>query len=751
MSKIFEFALQINGSSAGSLGKTIADAKSQIKMLDGSMKELQSKKDAVERFAGLKKETSELEKRFQEASKRSEELAKQIKNTENPSKELQVAFSKSKKEAAGLKTQFDKNSEALQKVRGELQKAGISTKNLAKESLKLKSELSSLEQKKSVFANIAEAASKGQQKIKASTSEMSQNFGKLKTDATRYVFGITAAMVGVGGSAYLMSKQTAEAGDKIAKSSAALGMNTIAYQELRYALGMAGIEGEAFDGVLKTQKANLDRGSEGFGRAKKVMDQYGISLDELSGMGTEQAFIKMYTELGKVEDQGKRTTLAMALWGEKGLDIAADATKGVGNLEELRAEARKIGIIIDEQTASNAEAFLDAESKMKQSMTALKYQLGGSLLPAFTDGFHKMTDVIVQHQGQFAEFATKFSSGASEVLPKVLELAQGFSQTAITGGQLINTAAQMVGGFDNLGIVIGVAFGAKSIMSAIDFGKSMFQVGKDTYEVTKSMIKAAKGTDLLRIKSLAMATAQKAVTAAQWALNLALNANPVGLVILGIAALIAIGVALYKNWDQITAYLGGLWASFKEKFPAIAAVVEGAVDTIKGVWNALPGSISAALSGVSEFIMAPFRPAFEWVTNKLEWMGKKWQDTKNLIAGGGSGGGAGDGSAPSISANAKGGIYDKGAFLTTFAEEGPEAAIPLNNTARARSLLEKTNSIMGFTSGGGSQFIYSPTVQVSGDDSDLEAKILRLLEQQWDKFKRQMQQSEHNKKRTSFA
>lgn|GEM_PF-1511492 len=42
------------------------------------------------------------------------------------------------------------------------------------------------------------------------------------------------------------------------------------------------------------------------------------------------------------------------------------------------------------------------------------------------------------------------------------------------------------------------------------------------------------------------------MTIAQWALNAAMTANPVGLVIAAIAALIGIGVVLYRNWDKIT-------------------------------------------------------------------------------------------------------------------------------------------------------------------------------------------------------
>jgi len=51
--------------------------------------------------------------------------------------------------------------------------------------------------------------------------------------------------------------------------------------------------------------------------------------------------------------------------------------------------------------------------------------------------------------------------------------------------------------------------------------------------------------------------------------------------------------------------------------------------------------------------------------------------------------------AAQIAANAKGGIYSKGAFLTTFAEESPEAAIPIDNSERAKQLWLKTGQMLG--------------------------------------------------------
>lgn len=50
---------------------------------------------------------------------------------------------------------------------------------------------------------------------------------------------------------------------------------------------------------------------------------------------------------------------------------------------------------------------------------------------------------------------------------------------------------------------------------------------------------------------------------------------------------------------------------------------------------------------------------------------------------------AGSGGGANVASNALGGIYSKGAFLTTFAEQSDEAAIPLDGSARSVGLWQQ--------------------------------------------------------------
>ena len=77
---------------------------------------------------------------------------------------------------------------------------------------------------------------------------------------------------------------------------------------------------------------------------------------------------------------------------------------------------------------------------------------------------------------------------------------------------------------------------------------------------------------------MALRTAYIAFTASQWALNIAMSANPIGLIVIGIAALIAIIVLLVVHWDTVKAAMISFGAAFRDK---LGIVVDYYVDKFK--------------------------------------------------------------------------------------------------------------------------------------------------------------------------
>lgn len=154
-------------------------------------------------------------------------------------------------------------------------------------------------------------------------------------------------------------------------------------------------------------------------------------------------------------------------------------------------------------------------------------------------------------------------------------------------------------------------------------------------------------------------------TGAQWLLNAAMLANPVGLVIAGIAGLIAVGYLLVTNWDTIKSWFTTLW---NDPETAIAQFCDG----VKSLLGSTGDWIMEKWQSIKDFLSHPIDGTINIVKNMMD-----------------------DGSGSVENHNAKGGIYGKGAFTTWFAEDSAEAAIPLDGKPRSISLWHKAGQMLG--------------------------------------------------------
>lgn len=215
--------------------------------------------------------------------------------------------------------------------------------------------------------------------------------------------------------------------------------------------------------------------------------------------------------------------------------------------------------------------------------------------------------------------------------------------------------------------------------------------------------------------------------------SLVMAASPITWLIISIAALVGAGWYLYKNWNKIVAWISNEWEYLKNTVAAvwgeICAVLSNEWEYIKAVVTDGVNSAWETISTFCENIQNSFSGVFDWLSGKWEWLSnilsQPISTTVSAVF---------NSSKPE--SNAAGGIYGRGAFLTTFAEESGESAIPHTPTARNIGLLARTNEIMGSPLGGNSYSIpISITVNGPADTataqnigSQVEAAVRRALD-----------------------
>lgn len=92
---------------------------------------------------------------------------------------------------------------------------------------------------------------------------------------------------------------------------------------------------------------------------------------------------------------------------------------------------------------------------------------------------------------------------------------------------------------------------------------------------------------------------------------IAFLASPIGLVVAAIAALIAIGVALYKNWDEIKAKATAFWEGIKQGFELTKQDVTNSIETLKT-------NVSNTWQKIKEAITKPIESAWDTVSRVVD-------------------------------------------------------------------------------------------------------------------------------------
>ena len=101
------------------------------------------------------------------------------------------------------------------------------------------------------------------------------------------------------------------------------------------------------------------------------------------------------------------------------------------------------------------------------------------------------------------------------------------------------------------------------------------------------------------IATTAMATATTIATVAQAAFNAVMNANPIGLVVAGIAALVAAIILLIANWEEVTEAVGGFFSAIKDVgMDLINGLVDGIKAAAAGIWNGIKSVFTGIIDAV---------------------------------------------------------------------------------------------------------------------------------------------------------
>lgn len=335
----------------------------------------------------------------------------------------------------------------------------------------------------------------------------------------------------------------------------------------------------------------------------------------------------------------------------------ATATGDLGKSQQL------LGLALDvsAQTGKPLEAVTTALSKAYGgNLSAL-----GKLIPGFDQGIIKSKDFERAQAelarmtggaaaesantaaGQFARFQISLQETKESIGAALLPVLNAFLP-------VLQSVARFVQ--ENSGLVVILAAGIGTLAGAV-------------LAVNAAMKIAAAATAVM--------------TAAQWALNVALDANPIGIVLVSLAALVAAVVLAYNKSETFRNIVNSLGDALAGVYhwidDNIIPVISGFLKALKTAWNWLDENAKPVLNAFKLSLEAAFAPiylAVKGLQTLLDLLGswKKQNPGSPNLAKPGLPGGIDNNPATPF---ANGGIVTRPTFAL-IGEAGPEAVVPLN-------------------------------------------------------------------------
>ncbi len=394
------------------------------------------------------------------------------------------------------------------------------------------------------------------------------------------------------------------------------------------------------------------------GQVAPVAKSTGVGIDELlsgvasltaNGLSTSSAMTGMKAALSNII---KPTSDAQKMAKELGIDFSTTALQSQGLSGFMKTLAEKTGGNTDKMaklfgsveglnamltlTSSGGMKLMgDTMSEMQNNTTALEDAYGAmtNTVTAQVDVLkNKLSNMKInifeQLDGsRFVELIKKASDSIDKFTPAIADAAVNigeflFSAVEKLYGILKVAGKAVLGVIRNWDLLLPAIL---PIVTVIGLYKAAVLACNVVDGVRNGLITAATvltGSQAaafapLTTMTIAQTVATSALSAAQTFLNAAFIASPIGWIVLGIGAVVAVFVVLWKKCEGFRNFWKGLWSGIKTAVSVAWVFIKPIFEGIKTVVGGVKSHLSGVFGGIKQGVGIALNAAKETVQEKL--------------------------------------------------------------------------------------------------------------------------------------
>ena len=221
---------------------------------------------------------------------------------------------------------------------------------------------------------------KGEAVTRSSAAKMAANFKGVASAAKSMKGAISGAVAAFAGGLMIgklksMAQETIRSANDLGDFAQKLGISAAALQEFQFAAGQVGVKVETLNMGLQRFGRRAAEAANGTGEALSAIQTLGIQLRDSNGQlrSTEALFVDAMNALGGIDNQLDKVRLGFKLFDSEGVALVNMA----GNLDELREEARSLGLVLGDDLIARADELQDTFDALAQ---VTKVQLSPALI-----------------------------------------------------------------------------------------------------------------------------------------------------------------------------------------------------------------------------------------------------------------------------------------------------------------------------------------------------------------------------------
>lgn len=394
--------------------------------------------------------------------------------------------------------------------------------------------------------------------------------GSMLGTAAKWGAGIAAGAAAAGAGLFALASEVSDTASEINDMSVRTGLSTKTLQEMKFATGQVGVNFESITGAVGKLTKTMAGADDGSKAAEAAFAKLGISVTDSEGnmRKMDDVFPEVIKGLAGMGNETERNQLAMDFFGKGATELVPLLAAGGDGIDALTQQAHDLGLVMSDEAISAGDNFGDSLDAIKGALGGVVASIGVELMPMF----QTMFDWVMSNMPAIQDGIHTAFSVAGEVIGTAVTAIQSLTQFFT----------------EHWGII-------QPILAGIGAGAATF--GIYTLAINASAIATGIWSTVTGIAT-AVGTAFGAV--------LAFISSPIGLVVIAIAALVAAGVLLYKNWDTVSAFLKMTWEATKDiamtVFNSIGKFMSdlwaGTKTVTETVWNSIKSFFSTVWDGI---------------------------------------------------------------------------------------------------------------------------------------------------------